>query len=73
MTHLTLAEQERAAYVTGHVFMAELMAKADNGLIAEEKLEDNAWEHENEVTQLEETIKALQARIADLEYLLAAK
>ena len=73
MTHLTLAEQERAAYATGHVTMAEIMAKADDGLIAEEKLEDNAWEHENEVTKLEETIEALQARIAYLEYLLAAK
>ena len=73
MTHLTLAEQERAAYVTGHVFMAELMAKADDALVAEEKLEDDAWEHENEVDVLEKTVMMLQKRVHELEELLAAK
>lgn len=62
MTFKTLPEQEREAYITGHVFMADLLALAADA-------EANA--EEDTIANLETDIEDLQTEVAMLEIELA--
>lgn len=63
MTFKTLQEQEREAYITGHVFMADLLAKA---IDADAKFdEDNIADMEAEIDDLRNEVDALEIELAD--------
>ena len=63
MTFKTLQEQEREAYITGHVFMADLLAKT---IDADAKFdEDNIADLEAEIDDLRDEVDALELELAD--------
>ena len=61
MTFKTLQEQEREAYITGHVFMADLLAKADDAELAESLVA----ELQKEIDGLQETVSELQETLEE--------
>lgn len=63
MTFKTLPEQEREAYITGHVFMADLLARAAEAEAA--TYEDDIEELKAEIGDLETQIEALEIELAD--------
>jgi hypothetical protein len=65
MTFKTLPEQEREAYITGHVFMADLLAKADDAELAESLHEDRVAELQTEIDGLQETVIELQETLEE--------
>lgn len=74
MTFKTLPEQEREAYITGHVFMADLLARAADAELAESINEDRLAELQTEiddlraeVDELEDTVHLEQARSTALQ------
>ena len=78
MTFKTLPEQEREAYITGHVFMADLLAlAADAEANAEEdtiaNLEIDVDDLRNEVATLEIELADETARRKELQAQLDAK
>lgn len=61
MTFKTLPEQEREAYITGHVFMADLLAKA----IDAEAALDSVPDLQGEIDDLQAEVDALEIELAD--------
>ena len=74
MTHKTMEEQEREAYITGHVHMADLLARAMDNADVEEgyderitELDDTIIDLENKVSDLDAEIDELKEKLADYE------
>ena len=64
MTFKTLPEQEREAYITGHVFMADLLARAADAETAT---------HEDDIADMKAEIDDLRAEVELLESDLAGE
>lgn len=62
MTFKTLQEQEREAYITGHVFMADLLAKAIDAEANAD--EDNIADMEAEIDDLRAEVELLESDLA---------
>ena len=73
MTFKTLQEQEREAYITGHVFMADLLAKADDAELAESINEDRLAELEEEINCLQAELDDAQETVIELESTVAER
>ena len=63
MTFKTLPEQEREAYITGHVFMADLLALAADAEATVD--EDNIADMEAEIDDLRAEVELLESDLAD--------
>lgn len=63
MTFKTLQEQEREAYITGHVFMADLLAKAADAEANAE--EDTIANLETDIEDLRTEVDTLEIELAD--------
>lgn len=60
MTHKTIKEQEREAYITGHVYMADLLAKLDES-------DESGVEYEEHIGELDDVILRLEDRVSELD------
>ena len=60
MTHKTIKEQEREAYITGHVYMADLLAKLDES-------DESEAEHEEHIGELNDVILSLEGMVSELD------
>ena len=63
MTFKTLQEQEREAYITGHVFMADLLALAADAEANAE--EDTIANLETDIEDLRTEVDTLEIELAD--------
>lgn len=77
MTHKTMEEQEREAYITGHVHMADLMGQVIDAEAAEAEMEEERdsergdkdselVDEENRIVYLENEVENLEALIREL-------
>lgn len=66
MTFKTMQEQEREAYITGHVGMAGLMGQVIDAEAYEVEIEDERSDMQSELAEAERQIESLEALVREL-------